>query len=131
MKVTDRCVMCGEILPNGTQVCLCCTMEILNADTAEKVKKELEYYGKVHGHDNKEKAIQGVFEAVRGMWIKCTDRLPDTYEKVLVTYKKSASKNAEAIDIDRYSYKSYKWEAHGKSVIAWMPLPKPYKESDA
>lgn len=124
----DRCVMCGEKLIEGEQVCLACTMEILNKDTAKQVKKELEYYQSTHGHDKKEKAIQGVFEAVRGMWILCEDKLPDTYEKVLVTYKKSYSKNAETVGIDRYSCKDYRWETHGNSVIAWMQLPQAYKE---
>lgn len=113
----SKCTICGGTIEEG--ICLECATEIDN--------EEIEYYAKHHS-SHKAEALKKLTEA---HWIKCADELPKTYEKVLVTYKKSASKNAEAVGIDRYSYKNYKWETHGNSVIAWMPLPKAYKESDA
>ena len=113
----SKCAICGGTIEEG--VCLECATDV--------TREEIEYYTK-YNHSAKAEALKKLTEA---HWTKCADDLPKTYERVLVTYKKSASKNAEAVDIDRYSYKGYKWETHGKSVIAWMPLPKAYKESDA
>lgn len=114
MQKVSKCAICGGTIEEG--VCLECATEIDN--------EEIEYYAKHHS-SHKAEALKKLTEA---HWTKCTDDLPKTYEKVLVTYKKSHSKNAEAVSIDRYSYKEYKWETHGNSVIAWMPLPKAYKE---
>ena len=117
----SKCGICGGAIEQG--ICLECAADLKNAETIA----EIEYYAR-HNSSNKAQALKKLTEA---HWIKCADELPKTYEKVLVTYKKSHSKNAEAVDVDRYSYKNYKWETHGNSVVAWMPLPKPFKERDA
>lgn len=67
-------------------------------------------------------------EAVQG-WIPCTERLPKEKERVL-TYD-----NIGHIDFGQYDKGQWYWEAEAcadywmknDGVLAWMPLPTPYK----
>jgi hypothetical protein len=83
------------------------------------------------------KAIQelrdnGVFVS---RWIPVSERLPDTDDKVLCWYEYyhwSRGKVLPEYGLGRYFKETKAWfgeVAHGVDVrvIAWMPLPKPYK----
>lgn len=83
-------------------------------------------------------AIQALEKQINGRWISVNDRFPEEAYGCLVT----------VMDCDPYLMKDYEniypepvgWD--GKSwnnsdgheipfeVLAWMPLPEPYKESD-
>ena len=65
---------------------------------------------------------RGKAEAVR--WIPCKERLPENRLYVLVTYKYEYG----LIDhgITWYGQVEGKWNT-SREVIAWMPLPEPYK----
>jgi hypothetical protein len=74
-------------------------------------------------------------------WIPCSERLPEEYGEYLVTYKS----DGKQIFMDIIEYEmSYEfdheknrfkgiwlfaddWQALDSEVIAWMPLPEPYK----
>lgn len=60
-------------------------------------------------------------------WIPCSERLPEHRLYVLVTYKYEYG----LIDngITWYSETENKWNTF-REVIAWMPLPDPYKGGD-
>ena len=70
-------------------------------------------------------------------WIPCSERLPDTDDKVLCWYEYyhwSREKVLPEYGIGCYLRKTSAWfgeVANGKDVkvIAWMPLPEPYKEN--
>lgn len=64
-------------------------------------------------------------EPKTGAWIPCDERLPEHRFYVLVTYKYEYG----LIDngITWYSKTENKWNT-SREVIAWMPLPKPYRE---
>ena len=58
-------------------------------------------------------------------WIPCSERLPENRLYVLVTYKYEYG----LIDhgITWYGQAEEKWDT-SREVIAWMPLPEPYRE---
>ena len=59
-------------------------------------------------------------------WIPVSERLPQDEQKVLVTTR---SGNLIDVDTSIFYHASAFWEHY---VIAWMPLPEPYKaESEA
>ena len=55
-------------------------------------------------------------------WVSCSERLPEENDEVLVTGKVD---NALYVDIDEWTGSGFWINAFG--VIAWMPLPEPYK----
>lgn len=61
-------------------------------------------------------------------WIPCSERLPEHGDDVLVTY----SDGEVSIVMGARSKYWMKWKARENSnlifPIAWMPLPKPYRE---
>ena len=60
-------------------------------------------------------------------WIPCSERLPENRLYVLVTYKYEYG----LIDhgITWYGQAEEKWNT-SREVIAWMPLPEPYREGE-
>ena len=58
-------------------------------------------------------------------WIPCSERLPDMHDEVLVTARGEVS--------IAWLYVDGKWRSNDmpqpmfKDIIAWMPLPEPYK----
>lgn len=66
-----------------------------------------------------------VIERNAQQWIPCSERLPENRRYVLVTYKYVYG----LIDhgITWYGEAEKKWNT-SRDVIAWMPLPEPYKE---
>lgn len=68
-------------------------------------------------------------------WIPCSERLPEAGKRYLVStiwedrdFEKSAV--YDAIYGSDGLWHSYNYEPVSYKVIAWQPLPEPYKESD-
>lgn len=55
-------------------------------------------------------------------WILCIEELPKKYERVLTTSKHGQVRE-NFLTIHDWSFDAY-------NVIAWMPLPEPYKENN-
>ena len=65
-------------------------------------------------------------------WIPCSERLPEEGECYLVTTKWKGSYSGDVyveIDMAEYKKKQKEWD-YSDIVVAWMPLPQPYKEGD-
>lgn len=67
-------------------------------------------------------------EKPKGEWIPVSEKLPERYKEVIVTDIETTNTYQS-----RYIGKGY-WECDNGTlknrIIAWMPLPKPYKEAD-
>lgn len=77
-------------------------------------------------------------------WIPCSERLPEEYGEYLISYATSESKRrfiaiCECEVTSEYDYEHERFECewqlddyikncHDVTVIAWMPLPEPYRE---
>ena len=84
-----------------------------------------------------------------GRWIPVSERLPEEDTEVLISYRyKEGEGNTSHVDIDITTYgqmyfggnkvgNNKHWRApfeyfySNYEVIAWMPLPEPYKEGEA
>lgn len=58
-------------------------------------------------------------------WIPVTEKLPDEGQAVLVT---RTSRLGNYVTNDEYDWDYCAWESDADDIIAWMPLPEPYKE---
>jgi hypothetical protein len=59
-------------------------------------------------------------------WIPCSERMPDDYQEVLVTCRHSDGRIRIYMNWSHFN----EWCFHredGDEMLAWMPLPEPYK----
>lgn len=62
-------------------------------------------------------------------WIPVSERLPDYNEEVLITNGKYVTIDTRYFLENTEDGEAYTWDINGwDDVIAWMPLPEPYKE---
>lgn len=65
-------------------------------------------------------------------WIPVTERMPEVGQMVLVTLKSKRSDRIGQVDADYWRADGEKdWYYFQDDVLAWMPLPDPYKDGDA
>lgn len=99
---------------------------------ADGKTEEDEYINKATqlAFDDAKNIVQEVAEEYNGGWIPCSERLPEECTEVLVSVK----------EMDDSFYTRTSWVQDGvwvikktplqPTVIAWQPLPEPYKERD-
>lgn len=58
-------------------------------------------------------------------WIPCSERLPERLERVLVTRA-----NGRVEETFKWNSEEYPWNGGYDDVLAWMPLPEPWKGAD-
>jgi hypothetical protein len=64
-----------------------------------------------------------------GEWIPVSEKLPESDDDVIVTCK-SCRTGKKFTSTDYRNCKTGEWSYFGRDVIAWQPLPEPYKEED-
>ena len=124
--------------------------EIVVHGTSEKPYYEIRYYdildGKYHiGYSSYDLSIvfgwlkecfeivQEVAEEYKGGWIACSEKLPELRKDVLVTVKYTGFMGMHGywIKTGHMEAENDWWgDCAGGEVIAWQPLPEPYKECD-
>ena len=66
-----------------------------------------------------------------GEWIPCSERLPVYYDWHYVTVKPFYEGKKNYVAMERFDSRKGEWSSHERAykdkVIAWMPLPEPYK----
>ena len=95
------------------------TMEEMAKDVAEKALDEYEYKGKTIRQWIDEIIS---FENKTSGWISCSERLPKQNERIFATFK-SMKGNLIVSEVNFY----YDLVHDPLPMIAWMPLPEPYK----
>ena len=112
--------MIDEKKLNRGDLCdICRSVDCANCFGDEDFKKWIESQPKVDG------------------WIPVSEELPEEYKYVLVTVNEKHNKTIpdSVVMIGCYTYEQG-WILNGYidlvdlNVIAWMPLPKPYKEGE-
>lgn len=100
---------------------------IINLGDALRIVSEVEaeYINKSTEHINKSSDCSSG-------WIPCSERLPEPHRTVAITYK---SKNAIGCSLGYISIRDRRWHYHQNTrvrseVIAWMPLPEPYRRKE-
>lgn len=62
-----------------------------------------------------------------GEWIPVSERLPESDDDVIVTCK-SCRTGKKFTSTDYRNCETGEWSYFGRDVIAWQPLPEPYRE---
>lgn len=62
-----------------------------------------------------------------GEWIPVSEKLPESDDDVIVTCK-SCRTGKKFTSTDYRNCKTGEWSYFGRDVIAWQPLPEPYRE---
>ena len=78
-------------------------------------------------------AVQEVAEEYNNGWIPCSEKLPELRKDVLVTVKYTGFMGMHGywIKTGHMEAENDWWgDCAGGEVIAWQPLPEPFKESD-
>lgn len=119
---------------------------VYSADTPTKLLWERKEYKEVTMQEIEEKfgckvKIVGNEEEHNNGWIYCSERLPENDDDVLCWYEYRIMQGThegemnQKFEIGNYSKYFKRWFGEVScgqdcKVIAWMPLPEPYKESD-
>jgi hypothetical protein len=112
--MAERCVCCGEIIPEGRQVCP-------NCEKKAKERDAIDFCGELCAF------AEDIINRAKQKWIPVTERLPESGKCVLVCSKDGM--------VAEGSYKAYekKWTQFRwnvtdlQNVTHWMPLPTPPK----
>ena len=98
--------------------------------TREEAVEKLKVFAPMVVDDTRE-ALEMAIEALEqepktGEWIPCSERLPEDGQGVLVTV--DANKWNIEVGSCIYSGGTFHSKLYDLDVLAWMPLPKPYRE---
>ena len=86
--------------------------------------------------DKAKQIVQEVAEEYNGGWILCSERLPEPNQKVIVSYMDRYIGGSYGVCEGQYVYILNSWDISDYmsdddfEVIAWQPLPEPFKERD-
>ena len=61
-------------------------------------------------------------------WIPVTEKLPEKFQTCIVTDEWRQCAYEYDYNPENEFTKKYGWRYNGRKIIAWMPLPDPYKE---
>ncbi len=99
--------------------------------------------GKIYGHSDmrmeSDKALQMLLDcadkALEQRWIPVTERLPKENGQYLITVKYKPEAGYENIYAEHGEWTDGQWDmfcfghcGEVEDIVAWMPLPEPYKE---
>ena len=74
--------------------------------------------------------VSGIYKGTpipKGQWIPCSERLPKDSGNYLIAISDRNFENGQYYKISWFYPSNKKWSYRNATVIAWMPLPEPYK----
>lgn len=74
--------------------------------------------------------ISPTVEAKPVEWIPCSERLPEEAGFYIVTKRQKSGEIQVALGSYRPLFNEWSGNGNFKDVLAWMPLPEPYREDD-
>ena len=86
--------------------------------------------GVINGVMYSRKTVQELAEEYNGGWIPCSKGLPKVNEKVLTTHENGMVQFATFTKNKNFVINYSDGDLYIIPVIAWQPLPEPYKERD-
>ena len=110
-------------------------MRLIDADAFDKCLEEAE----IEATKNQKYVFSSAINTIRGnlanfptvnQWIPCSERLPDEKGEYLVTYHPCYWDNVQQdikVGIDSFRGKTSWAKKKHQRVIAWQPLPEPWK----
>lgn len=86
-------------------------------------EEELKYFGMQEAYEEAIEIVNKVVEEYNDGWIPCSERLPETYDNLIICQRDGY------VNVGWYSLNEFKDlnSVPYKDVIAWQPLPEPYK----
>ena len=127
-------------------------LERVEQRIAENTNEDMTYKIPYFGLDIAKKIVQEVAEEYNGGWIACSERLPEEHDSMFAKLKgtdKWSDAMFEKISDDVNTTVEFedgtrktmtlhtndgKWNTQNRivkfNVVAWQPLPKPFKERD-
>ena len=96
-------------------------------------EEDIKYSAKAEMCEELKEIVQEVAEEYNGGWIMCSEKLPELRKDVLVTVKYTGFMGMHGywIKTGHMEAENDWWgDCAGGEVIAWQPLPEPYKERD-
>lgn len=108
-------------------------LERLEERIAENTNEDMTYKIPYFGLDIAKEIVQEVSEEYNGGWVPCSERLPEDDSICMVTVE--YPNNETVVDYGWFDRKNVCWfvgmqEFRTSNILAWQPLPEPYKESD-
>lgn len=121
MKIKQYCRYKGIMCSRATEFGYCNLTACINRGVNHEAQVTLDDISTAYENGYR----QGKFETLQ--WIPCSERKPKQQQPVIIT--------DEGDVLTGYINSLNEWmDFHGnrlKGVIAWMPLPEPYKENES
>lgn len=87
--------------------------------------------GIINGVMYSRKIVKEVAEKYNGGWIPCNERLPEENQVVILQdFYGNITIEKMKINDGLEGFTDGDWWSSANNYVAWLPLPKPYKESD-
>ena len=120
------------------QTCMTGSADILFGDDRDDNVCCCSYYAPIKKKEKKSDGMRLIdSEGSELQWIPCSERLPEDTNVYIVTVDKdNIPSMCDTVDTLWWEAKSQEWQYENRNafvkypapVIAWMPLPEPYKE---
>jgi hypothetical protein len=108
-------------------------------ETARREIESLDYYLQNHTNDYSEESHTAMMMAIDALsnsekpdkWIPVSEKLPEKNVEVLATTEWGAVTIAEMYSANDWFIHEGTTNAEADEIVAWMPLPKPFKPQES